>query len=58
MLQLDIFDENQLEVFVRAIRTLKDSGEKVRRGVFAEVGELKKEVKELKEEIKKIAGDR
>ena len=54
-IQTDLFGDNTpLGILDQKFCKLYGSSEKVRRGVFAKVGELKKENLELKKEIEEI----
>jgi len=47
MIQLDLFEDNQLILILKELRKVKESSEAVRRGVFQRVAELEQKLKEL-----------
>lgn len=49
MLQLDFFEKNETMLLLEEIRKVKESSEKVRRGVFKRIAEFEKMLKEIKE---------
>ncbi len=53
-IELDLFDKNPLEAFLRGLQMIRESSDKVRRAVFAEVGELKKENESLKKKVEHL----
>lgn len=58
MIQLDLFEKNEVALILEEFSKIKDSQEKVRKKIFGIVAELQQEVKELKElkfkELKKV----
>lgn len=47
MIQLDLFEDNQLILILKELRKVKESSEAVRRGVFRRVAELEHKLREL-----------
>lgn len=50
MIQLDLFDDNVLETILREIKKVKDSGDHVRKSLFARINELERLYLELAKE--------
>lgn len=53
MIQLDLFEDNQLILILRELKKVKESSEAVRRGVFQRVAELEHKLKEMQMEREK-----
>jgi len=51
LIQLDFFEETEISVLKARIEAVEKSKEKVRKGLYAENGALKKRVTELEEEV-------
>jgi len=49
MIQLDIFEKNDLILVLNELKRVRESSEAVRRGVFRRVAELEQKLKELQE---------
>lgn len=47
MIQLDLFEDNQLILILKELRKVKESSEAVRRGVFRRVAELEQKLREM-----------
>lgn len=49
MIQLDLFEKNDLILVLRELKKIRESSEAVRRGVFRRVAELEQKLRELQE---------
>lgn len=47
MIQLDFFEKNELVLILDEIKRIRESSEKVRRGVYSRVAELELKLKEM-----------
>jgi hypothetical protein len=56
MIQLDLFEKNDLVLVLNELKRVRESSEAVRRGVFRRVAELEQKLKELQEIRIKVAG--
>lgn len=56
MIQLDLFEKNDLVLVLNELKKIRESSEAVRRGVFRRVAELEQKIKELQEVRAKVAG--
>ncbi len=50
MIQLDLFEKDQIALFLEEMRKIKESSDKARRGLFKRYDELAKEILELKKQ--------
>ncbi len=55
MIQLDLFEKNELVLVLEELRRLRESSEAVRRGVFRRVAELELKLKELQMVKEKVS---
>ena len=55
MIQLDFFEKDQLVLILEEIKKIRESSEKVRRGVYSRVAELEIKLKEM-QMVKQKAG--
>lgn len=51
MIQLDLFEKDQLALFLEEVRKIGESSDKVRKGVYREVSTVKEEINNVKEEV-------
>ena len=56
MIQLDLFEKNDLVLVLNELKRVRESSEAVRRGVFRRVAELELKIKELQEVRSRVAG--
>lgn len=54
MIQLDLFEKDDVVLLLEEVKKIRESSDKVRKGVFAEVGEVKQEVNLLKEILERF----
>lgn len=47
MIQLDLFEGDQFVLLMQEFQKVKDSSEKVRRGIFARIGEMEQKIREM-----------
>lgn len=47
MIQLDLFEGDQFVLLLQEFKKVKESSEKVRRGIFARIGEMEEKLKEM-----------
>lgn len=47
MIQLDLFEGDQFVLLLQEFKKVKESSEKVRRGIFARIGEMEEKLKEI-----------
>ena len=49
MLQLDLFENDQVSLLIREFQRVQESSEKVRRCIFAELADVKMKLKEYRD---------
>lgn len=47
MIQLDLFEGDQFVLLLQEFQKVKESSEKVRRGIFARIGEMEEKLREM-----------
>lgn|GEM_PF-4202557 len=56
MIQLDLFEKNDLILVLNELKKTREMSEAVRRGVFRRVAELEQKLKELQDVRARVAG--